>query len=204
MVSKIGQSRGERPHVSRRERGLLASLAMANVHVRRWEAVSGIAAIVVAALAMASTAYSAYLQRKQTHAAVWPRIVVRASRLPQWHLSFENKGVGPAIVRYVALRVDGAPVKTWTELARAVLRRDEKPAFIYSSAKAATLSSREVLNLFSLQDDGLTGEFVRSANRLSFSVCYCSIFDDCWMVDDPDALRPVTSCPEDSPDAFQE
>ena len=69
-----------------------------------WEMVSSIVAIVVGCLALGVTAYTAFLQRRQAHASVWPRLVFDESG-PDYHYVAVNKGVGPAIVHSMEVLV---------------------------------------------------------------------------------------------------
>src|ERR1043165_7033003 len=61
------------------------------------------------------SAYTAYVQRQQVRAAVWPILEFSTSNDPTIRFTVANKGVGPAIVRQVIVTVDGQPVRTWNE-----------------------------------------------------------------------------------------
>jgi hypothetical protein len=60
--------------------------------------------------------YTAYMQRQQVRAAVWPILEFDSSNGPDIHFTVSNKGVGPAIIKHVIMKVDGQPVKNWNEL----------------------------------------------------------------------------------------
>ncbi len=61
------------------------------------------------------SAYTAYMQRQQVRAAVWPILEFDTSNGPMIRFTVDNKGVGPAIIRHVAVKVDGQPVRDWNE-----------------------------------------------------------------------------------------
>src|ERR1043165_3747128 len=61
------------------------------------------------------SAYTAYVQRQQVRAAVWPILEYSTSNEPSIRFIVENKGVGPAIIRHVTVTVDGQPVRHWQE-----------------------------------------------------------------------------------------
>src|SRR5689334_25445725 len=74
----------------------------------------------VALLAVSVAGYTAYMQRQQVRAAVWPILEFDSSNGPI-QFTLANKGVGPAIVKHVILRVDDEPVKTWYEALEKIL-----------------------------------------------------------------------------------
>ena len=81
--------------------------------VSRFEAVI---ATFVGLCALCISAYTAYVQRQQMRAAVWPILEFSSGNQPGIHFSVANKGVGPAIIRNVIMKVDDQPVKNWREL----------------------------------------------------------------------------------------
>src|SRR6201997_297720 len=66
-------------------------------------------------LALCVSAYTAYTQRQQVRAAVWPILEFDTSNGPDIHFTLANKGVGPAIIRHVIVKIDNQPVKNWNE-----------------------------------------------------------------------------------------
>ena len=74
-----------------------------------------VVATFIALLAVCVAGYTAYMQRQQVRAAVWPILEFDSSNGPDIHFTVANKGVGPAIIRHVIVRVDAQPVKNWNE-----------------------------------------------------------------------------------------
>jgi hypothetical protein len=72
-------------------------------------------ATLVGLCALCVSAYTAYVQRQQVRAAVWPILEFDSSNAPDIHFTLANKGVGPAIIRHVTVMVDGQPVRNWKE-----------------------------------------------------------------------------------------
>jgi len=85
----------------------------------------------IALLAVCVAGYTAYMQRQQVRAAVWPILEFDSGNGPI-HFILANKGVGPAIIKNVIVKVDGEPVRNWkVPLERkkdAVSRRSRSPA----------------------------------------------------------------------------
>src|SRR5262249_46076696 len=74
----------------------------------------------IALLAVCVAGYTAYMQRQQVRAAVWPILEFDSSNGPI-RFTLANKGVGPAIIKHVILKVDNQPVKNWAEVLEKIL-----------------------------------------------------------------------------------
>src|SRR6266705_7080886 len=72
-------------------------------------------ATLVGFLALCVSAYTAHVQRQQVRAAVWPILYFDSTNAPDIHFTLANKGVGPAIIRHVSVKVDDQPVRNWRE-----------------------------------------------------------------------------------------
>ncbi len=74
-----------------------------------------IIATFVGFLALCVSGYTAHMQRQQVRAAVWPILEFDSGNAPDIHFTLSNKGVGPAIIRHVIVKVDDQPLKSWRE-----------------------------------------------------------------------------------------
>src|SRR5206468_11674571 len=72
-------------------------------------------------LALCVSGYTAYMQRQQVRAAVWPILEFDSSNAPDIHYTLSNKAVGPALIRHVIVMVDGQPVRRWKEALEKIL-----------------------------------------------------------------------------------
>ena len=82
---------------------------------RRASRYDAVIATLVGLCALCVSAYTAYVQRQQVRAAVWPILEFDSSNAPDIHFTLANKGVGPAIIRHVIVMVDGQPMRNWKE-----------------------------------------------------------------------------------------
>lgn len=165
---------------------------------RNWDALAAVIASLVGALALLVSGYTAYLQRSQVRAQVWPYLML-ASYDTENSVKLLNKGVGPAIVRSVRVRVDGKPMRTWREVTDA-LGLGHVPLRT-STIGGNVISGGEVVPMLVLGDADTYHRF-RAASRghTAVDICYCSTLDECWAyaADDPTAQaiqKPVDSCP---------
>ena len=73
-----------------------------------------IIATLVGLCGLCVSGYTAYMQRQQVRGAVWPILQFDHSNGPI-QFTLANKGVGPAIIKNVIVKVDDQPVKNWAE-----------------------------------------------------------------------------------------
>jgi hypothetical protein len=85
----------------------------------RLDALAAIIASLVGLLALIVAGYTAYIQRQQVRAQVWPHLHIGQSTFPP-SIFVENQGVGPAIVKSVEVLVDGKPQSDWDHVFAAV------------------------------------------------------------------------------------
>ncbi len=82
---------------------------------RNWDALAALIAALIGVLALLVSGYTAYIQRQQVRAQVWPYLLV-GNYDPERAIGVLNKGVGPAIVGSVQVFVDGKPQRTWKQV----------------------------------------------------------------------------------------
>src|SRR5205823_4859141 len=92
-----------------------------NREMRRASRYDAVIATLVGVCALCVSAYTAYVQRQQVRAAVWPILEFDSSNAPDIHFTLANKGVGPAIIRQIIVKVDGQPVRNWMEVVDKIL-----------------------------------------------------------------------------------
>lgn len=91
------------------------------------------------------------MQRQQVRGAVWPILEFDSSNGPI-QFTLANKGVGPAIIRHVIVRVDDQPVKNWADVLEKILGPG------YHPGEEADMSGRvfaagESIKVFTPYDD---------------------------------------------------
>ena len=134
-----------------------------------------------------------------------------------------NKGIGPALVDGLRLELDDVPVQNWWAASRALagLKPEDMPLYgSHRTIDGQVLAPGEDKGLFELSSAKLENlpdeeEEVRAkmkalypslietlieafdSGRLRLELCYCSVFDDCWVVQSgkrsPEA---VSACPD--------
>ncbi len=167
---------------------------------RPWDAVAAIVAALIGFLALMVSGYTAYVQRQQVRAQVWPYLIL-TNYDDQRSLSVFNKGVGPAIMRTARVRVDGKPQKDWDGVLDAL--GIAKPRhYALSTIHTNVLSPGEHTAIISFEDENVYKAFRNSAlGRMKTDLCYCSTLGECWAYSDSifgnaPVLKPLSECAE--------
>jgi len=164
---------------------------------RSWDGVAAVIAALVGLLALCVSGYTAYLQRQQVRAQVWPYLESGMSSSKR-EISLFNKGVGPALIRSVQVLVDGKPQRNW-KVAFAALGLDYDHHIPYSTINGVVISGNDHIDQLAFPTSEDFNQFAHQISRIEMKVCYCSSLGECWMFDDaaPSNLthQPVAQCP---------
>src|SRR4051812_40016709 len=139
-------------------------------------------ATLVGLCALVVSAYTAYVQRQQVRAQVWPILEYDTSNEPHIRVSLANKGVGPALIRHVIVRVDGEPVSEWVVALEKLLGPGSHP-FGQSTMMNRVLSAGESIDILTPRDaagavltfdkSGALGQQMNRARwRIGVELCY--------------------------------
>ena len=170
---------------------------------RNWNAVAAIVAALVGLLALLVSGYTAYIQRQQVRAQVWPWLVAGNNDL-EHSIEVLNKGAGPAIVRSAQVFVDGKPRRSWDEVLDA-LGMPKPHQFQQSTINPNVLTPGERVTVIKFPEQDIWRHFRAAAtNRVWMNICFCSSLDDCWMYSDQrpvgykittQLVKPIDACP---------
>jgi hypothetical protein len=182
--------------------------------VSRYETVI---ATLVGLCALCVSAYTAYVQRQQVRAAVWPILEFDSGNGPI-HFILANKGVGPAIIRHVIVRVDGEPVRNWKEALGKILgpgehlgSESDMSGHVFAAGESITVftpgdSENNPLNFD--KSNPLWVKLNKDRLRVTAEICYCSTLDECWTLHagglTPSTTNETRRCPAPSAISFQQ
>ena len=132
---------------------------------REWDGVAAVIAALVGLLALCVSGYTAYVQRQQVRAQVWPYLETGLSPSKQ-ELTLVNKGVGPALIRSVQIFVDDKPLHDWDAVYAALgLKYAQRPP--YSTINGVVISAGERIDQVVFKDADSFNLYVRQAKRVS-------------------------------------
>src|SRR5437868_13573140 len=175
-------------------------------------------ATLVGFCALCVSGYTAYMQRQQVRAAVWPILQFDSSNAPDIHFTLANKGVGPAMIRDVILKVDGQSVKNWREALERILRPGEHHA-AESDISGRVLAAGESMTVLTPFDprgkplsfdesNPLWVKMNKDRERITDETCYSSTLGECWTLRAGESIPSTTTetrrCPTTSASSFQQ
>lgn len=159
--------------------------------------IATIGAVILSIVAISISVLEVTTMRTQQKSAVWPYLQINSSYTDgKYQILLENKGVGPALIKNLALFVDDEPAYEFDKIISDLVGLEN--AFSYdvyqvSNPANSVISSREKVRMFSVplrNNDKENTEFTpgvifaQQANqRFNIAICYCSIHEDCWKTD---------------------
>ena len=172
--------------------------------------------------ALCVAGYTAYMQRQQVRAQVWPILEFDSSNGPI-HFTLANKGVGPAIIKHAIIKVDGEPVRDWTAVLDKLLGPPTNPEhrhhYSESDMNSHVLSGNESMDIMTPQDDNnkpiafdrenpLWKKLNDARFKVTIEICYCSTLGECWTLraggSGPSTTTECRGCPTPSAVSFQQ
>jgi hypothetical protein len=162
----------------------------------RLDFVIALCALFISAIAALAAVYQTRVIAGQFSATVWPYVSFDETNSPSLvELDLRNDGLGPAIVRSVAITLDGKPKASIEALlasiaagqpqaqtaARAALRAGAKIKITTSTPESGLVIPANAQHVV-IRVDGavLIRYFEPAIKRVGLSLCYCSLTGTCW------------------------
>lgn len=185
------------------------------VRIALLQTVLAVAGIVTGSIALYAGLTEADAARKQQEASVWPMLQMSISdydvetKQPILAVSARNAGIGPARIAAFRVTVDGVAHTNWTDVFTALAGSDDNVLRSYFSGRV--ISAGEEIVLAIARDDvarAALGKIEGRGSSLAWDVCYCSVFDKCWVSSSAGQSwlqdsTPVEQCPDFEGEQFQ-
>ena len=170
----------------------------------------GACALLVSVVSLFIAYRSNQVQDRMLEATIWPYLFWDSSnideqrRVEQISLGFRNMGVGPAKIESLQLSYKGQLLAGFKDLVQACCKAEVEPLKQWSSQTAeinpSVIPAHDEIRFFALdkteQNVALWDKLERERYKLVAQVCYCSVLEDCWLLDSskhtPDKVR---QCP---------
>lgn len=177
---------------------------------RRWLDITlGVSAVLISLCSLFLAIENGSAMHQLVAANSWPFLKIGVSNgdengRPLLALVMQNKGVGPAKVRTLEVSYKGRFVSGPRPLIEAILGPDAgaKVAFTKSRIVGSVLSSRESVNFTAVVEKDVApaqlNALAQGGEKIGLRVCYCSVFDECWMLDHIKGTSeplPIKACP---------
>jgi hypothetical protein len=165
---------------------------------------AAIVASLVGLLALLVAGYTAYIQRQQVRAQVWPWLVA-GNNDNERSIEVLNKGVGPAIVHSAQVFVDGKPQPDWQHVLKALGAVPHQYSQSTLNPNVLTPGEKVPAVQFADREDYARFRAAAVTHLTLVNICYCSTLGECWMYSDRHAVgykslaqlvKPVDKCPK--------
>lgn len=168
---------------------------------RRWlDLLVGLSALLTSMVSIVIAVRHGETMEKLVEAQSWPNVGLDSSDFVDGRaivkLTLRSNGSGPARIKSLALFHAGRPVANWPELFRACCTSSAKIAMpaLMQEVGPALLSGTPIGSVMLPGDERLILSLERTAgnavlwrrfnderSKLSFKLCYCSVFDECYL-----------------------
>ncbi len=158
--------------------------------IARPQSLIALSAVLLSVCGLFIAIYEAALTRREQRASVWPSVQVSASTTDeQVEIWVQNAGVGPARILAAALSHRGEPRKDWADLIRRSGMDSEGVSFYRSMIQGRVLPrDSDPETIFRVTDEDGAGDSASLKElrrellegRIDVTLCYCSVYDDCW------------------------
>ena len=168
----------------------------------------GVSAVAISFISLFLAIANGRAMERLVEANSWPSVQTTFSTrnvdgTPHVHLDIANKGVGPARIETLEVSYNGAHMQGPRAMLNAMLNRTTTPPhprMQTSGVVNTVLAAKEQLTFIDFKPEEFSSEDYAAISggveKLEFLVCYCSVFDECWMAD-TSKRRPskVRECP---------
>lgn len=168
----------------------------------RWDAIAAIIASFIGLLALIVAGYTAYIERQQVRAQVWPYLQMgKSDAQGQYEFVAVNKGMGPVIVKSVQVLVSGTPVRNWNKLEH-LLGFHPKGGQVTSTLNGLVLAPGDKIRWIAFKNADDVDALIEGWSRFHVQarVCYASTLGEAWLtvyqMGPLASPRPVSNCGE--------
>lgn len=198
-----------------REKEELTKSERVFVRIALLQTVLAVAGIVTGAIALYAGLIQADAARKQQEASVWPMLQMTITdydvekKQEIFRISARNAGIGPARIAAFRVTVDGVARTNWNDVFTALAGSHENVLRSYFSGRVMS-AGEEVVLAIARGDvaDAALAKIAGAGSSLEWDVCYCSVFDKCWMSSSAgqswlEDATPVKQCPDFGAEQFE-
>ncbi|GAB2579312.1 hypothetical protein [Spirosoma areae] len=161
------------------------------------ELLLGISATFLSLAALVVSIFQTRIAREQQQASVWPYLQILVSQFDdECHIGVENKGVGPAVVKYSEWRFKGKTYKTAQDLYLDNFGGTEGGKGFSSIEGGDVLKSGENLDLISVRNNNAAARALYGLTHdttFRFRAVYSDVYGNCWQLD-RDKTTPLGNC----------
>jgi len=166
------------------------------------EMLIAISALIISVITAFTSLFSAFTDRTYARASAWPRLEIARSHdaeLSHQYIVFNN-GTGPALIKHAKVSFAGQPLKSWDQLLSNL--GNPEASFSQSHIGNIVLPAQQKITAFHLRTPKAVAAYYANPAPVSIELCYCSIYDECWLVDRNNQPTEVAQCQIDESERF--
>lgn len=154
---------------------------------RNPEMIVALSALLIGLVTAFTSIYSAYVDREYARASVWPRLeILRSFSGDSFSYEVANNGTGPALIKYAKIKSGSTRIKMWKDIKN------------FENIRQSHISNRTLpaqQNITPVFYKGKNINALVSADKnITIELCYCSIYDECWVIDRSNRPESVEAC----------
>lgn len=156
-------------------------------------------AILISVCALVVSFYEVRIMRTQQKASVWPYVMLSQNYNSKgFSIKSMNKGIGPAKIESLVLKVDGEPLDSLDQFLNKILGPEHKidyNSYGVNGINKLVLEAGYDKPLLSLQWSPDTYKLIDELYRVDIDIIYSSILGDCWWMTFEQPPEPC-ECPD--------
>lgn len=179
---------------------------------RAWVDVAlGVSAVAISLISLLLAVGNGNAMQRLVEANSWPFVSIGVGNRDEQggevlRLLAQNKGIGPAKIQTLEVFYNGKPMSDPRTLIHTILGPSAdgiRVPFGGSAFVGDVLSSKEMVLFLTVQDKTIAPanleKLAAESRNIGFRTCYCSVFNECWVLDRTGAALsppdPVKACP---------
>ena len=154
------------------------------------EMIVALSALLISVVTTIIGIYSTMIDRSYARASVWPRVELYRSFSPQkgyFSYGMMNNGTGPAIIEYAKVTYNNKPIKKWADFITT-------SSLVQSHIGSRILANQANISAVTIEDQAYITEMLKMDEQVEIELCYCSIYDECWLSDRGNQPKEVAQC----------
>ena len=151
------------------------------------EMIVALSALLIGIVTAFTSIYSANIDRQYARSSVWPRLELHRSFSDEtFSYAVLNSGMGPALIKHVTVEYDSKYIKRWKDI-------NSFSSFMQSHISGRTLAAQKNITALYYKGEDVS-LFLKADGLIKTEVCYCSIYDECWVIGGNNQPSPVEEC----------
>ena len=161
-----------------------------------------ISAMITAVIAVVIAVVELQTTREFQRLSVEPYLEVSYSNANVYESLLINTGLGPARIKTVDVNVDGSKVSNWGEAVEKLTEDTDTPIRYGALWNGRRIRAEEQVVLLHLTENETALKFQKNISKINIEICYCSVYDDCWIKEGFKSPVPVKKCPATGRQSF--